>query len=54
MQETATNNSFRIKKDNNYIVQHAFDDIIIQDNEKLSLKDETYENIDYELDEGEM
>ena len=36
------------------MVQHAVDKIILQEKEKLSLKDETNENIDSEVDEDEL
>ena len=34
--------------ENNSIVQHAVDEIILQEKEKLNVKYETYENIDYQ------
>ena len=43
-----------IQKDNNDAIQHAVDEIILQGNEKLSVKDETYENIDDEVDEDDL
>ena len=58
MQEPALKNKFGKQKGNNTITQHAVDDIILQEKEKVGVKDETYENIDdvvdkyyiYELD----
>ena len=57
-QEPALKKKFGNKKGNNTITQHAVDDIILQEKEKVGVKDETYENIDdvvdkyyiYELD----
>ena len=43
-----------IQKENNDAIQHAVDEIILQGNEKLSVKDETYENIDDEVDEDDL
>ena len=45
---------FVIQQQNNSIVQHAVDEIILPENKKLSVKDETHENIDDEFDEDEM
>ena len=36
------------------MVQHAVDETILQEKEKLSVKYETHENIDDEIDEDEM
>ena len=36
------------------MVQYGVDDIILQEREKLSVKDETYENIDDEFDEDDL
>ena len=53
-QEFATNKTFGIHKENNYIVLYAVDDIIIQENNKLSVKDEIHKNIDDGFDEDEL
>ena len=45
-------NRFNKNQENNATVQHAFDKIILQDNEKLSAEDEAYENINSEIDEN--
>ena len=47
--------TFGNKQEVNDIVQHAVDEIIPQETEKenLSVKNETHENIDYEVDEDE-
>ena len=45
---------FGVKKENNAIIQHAVDEIILQDNEKLSVKFETHENNDDEVKEDEL
>ena len=52
--DPATNKKFVRQQEKNYVIQHAFDEIILQENEKLSVKDETHENIDDEFDEDEM
>ena len=36
------------------MVQHIVDYIILQEKQKLSVKDETHENIDDEIDDDEM
>ena len=36
------------------MVKHAFDEIILQENRKLGVEDETHENIDDEFDEYEL
>ena len=36
------------------MAQHGVDEIILQEREKLSVKDETYENIDDEFDEDDL
>ena len=45
---------FGIQKENNAIIQHAVDEIILQENEKLSVKFETHENNDDEVKEDEL
>ena len=39
---------------NNAIVEHAVDEIMLQDNKKLSLTDETHDNIDSEVGKDKM
>ena len=41
-------------QENDAIAQHVVDEIIQQEKEKLSVKDETHENIDDEVDEDDM
>ena len=36
------------------MVQHTVDEIILQEKQKLSVKDETHDNIDDEVDEDEL
>ena len=45
---------FNIKQDNNDMVKHAVDEIILQENNKLSADDEAYENIDSEIYEYDL
>ena len=42
------------RKGKNDMFQHAFDEKILQEKEKLSVKDETHENIDDEIDEYQL
>ena len=44
-QDPASNNKFGRQQENSYIVQHASDEIILQDSKTLSVKDETHDNI---------
>ena len=53
-QEPATNMNFGRNQENNDTVQHEVDEIILQDNKNLSVKDETHESIDYEFNEYEL
>ena len=53
-QEPATKKKCVRHQEKNYKVQHAVDEIILQEKENLSVKDETYENIDDEVDEDEL
>ena len=43
--DPATRNKFNIQKDNNDIVNHAVDEILLQENNKVSAESEIYENI---------
>ena len=36
------------------MVQHTVDEIILQEKQKLSVKDETHDNIDDKVDEDEL
>ena len=45
---------FERNKNKNAIFQHSVDDIILQEKEKLSVKEEKYENIDDEVDKDEL
>ena len=54
MQESAIKKVFGRQKQKNAIVQHAVDDIILQDKEKLSVKDETHDKIDDEVNKDEL
>ena len=53
-QEFATKKTFVIHKENNSIVLYAFHHIIMQENNKLSVKDEIHKNIDDGFDEYEL
>ena len=44
----------RKQQEKNDITQHAVYETILQDKEKLSVKDETHNNIDDEVDEDEL
>ena len=46
--------NFGRNQENNDTVQHEVDEIILQDNKNLSVKDETHEIIDYEFNEYEL
>ena len=52
--DPATRKKFGINQENNAIVQHAVDEIILQEKKILSVKYETHENIDYEFNEDEL
>ena len=51
---TATKNKFNRKKENNAIVNHTLDDIILQENNKLSAEAKSHKKIDYEIDENNL
>ena len=53
-QETTIKKTYGRQQENNAIVQHAVDDIFLQDKDKLSVEDETHKNIDGEVDEDEL
>ena len=53
-QDTGTNNKFGRQQENNAIVQHAVYEIILHDNKNVGVKDETHDNINYEVGEDEM
>ena len=53
-QEPVTNNNFGSQQENNAIIQHAFDEIIPQQNKKISVKYETHENMNDQVDEDEL
>ena len=53
-QEPATKNNFNRKQENNGIVQHTFDDIILQDNKKLSMEEEAHEKIYSDADKSDL
>ena len=53
-QEPETNKMVGRKQENNTAIQHAVYEIMLQEYEKLSVKDETHENIDNEVDEDEL
>ena len=52
--EPETKKKFGIQQENNAIVQHAVDEIILQDNKKLGRKDKTHDNIDDDIYEDEL
>ena len=52
--EPATNKRSLRKKENNSAMKHAVDEIILQENAKLNLKDTTHEKIHDEVDEYEL
>ena len=43
--DTATINKFNIQQENNYFVNHAEDDILLQERNKVSDEAEAHENI---------
>ena len=45
---------FIMQQDKNTVNQHAVDEIILQEKEQLSVKDETHENINDELYEYDL
>ena len=53
-QDPGTNNKFGRQQENNAIVQHAVYEIILHDNKNVGVKDETHDNINYEVGEDEM
>ena len=53
-QDPATKKKFNRKKENNDIFQNSVDDIILQDNMKLSVEEEEHENIDSEVDKNNI
>ena len=52
--EPVANNKFSRQQENSAIVQHAFDEIILQEKNKLSAEDESQENIDSEIDDNDL
>ena len=52
-QDPANKKKVGIQQENNYIVQHAVDEIILQE-KNSKRKDETHENIDSEVDEYDL
>ena len=54
MEEEAWIQKNVIRQETNSIVQHAVYDILLQEKERLSVKDETRENIGDEVEEDEM
>ena len=50
----ATRKCFGRQQETNSVTQHTVDEIILQKNEKLSVKYETHDNIDDEVDEDEL
>ena len=52
-QEPANKKKVGIQQENNYIVQHAVDEIILQE-KNAKCKDETHENIESEVDEYDL
>ena len=52
--EPATKNKFNRQKEKNYIVNHAVDEIILQDNNKGSDEYESHENIDSKINENDL
>ena len=53
-QDYATMKRFGKQQDNNDIIQRVVDDIILQYNNKLSVKYETHDNTDEKVDEDEL
>ena len=49
-----TRKEFNIQQDNNDIVNHAEDKILLQENNKVSAEEEAHENIESELDEDDL
>ena len=47
-------NKFGIQQENNAILQNSVDEIILQQNIILSVKNVTHENIYYEVDEDDL
>ena len=47
-------NKFNRNHENNTMVQHAVDEIILQEKNKLSAENESHENIYYEADEDDL
>ena len=45
---------FNINQENNAMVQHAVDEIILRDNNKLSAEYEAHENINDEINEDNL
>ena len=54
MHNPETKKRFGIQQDNNTVIQHTVYYITLQENERLSLKYETHENIDDEVDEDDL
>ena len=53
-QDPATKKSFGRQQENNTMIQHVVDEIILQQNEKLSVKYETRESIYNEVNEDDL
>ena len=50
----ASKNKFNIQQENNTIVNNTVDEIILQENNKLSAEAESHKNIDSEIDENDL
>ena len=54
MHGTANRNKFNSQKQNNAIVNHTVDEILLQENNKVRAEEKAQENIDSELDENDI
>ena len=50
--DTASKNKFNKQQENNDIVQHVVDKIVLQDRNTLSAEDESHRGNDFEIDEN--
>ena len=52
--DPATGNKFNRHQQNNFIVNSEVDEILLQENQKLSAYKGAHENIEYDFDENEL
>ena len=52
--DPANKNKFNMHQDNNDILNHAVDEIVLKENNKVSSQEEAHKNIEYDIDENDL